>query len=168
MSSCIKNCVKGLKQPKRIARKCQGEIVSDFIIFTVNEAHYALDVAHIERIDHVPVLTPVPNAHSFVDGIMMYQDNTLKVINFRKMTNAQGKEPVLNSQKLLIYRDEKGLFAIKVDAIKDITSFEPSSIKPYAHVVTVGQYLQTRGVVEYKQSLAVVIDSVELPHDEAA
>lgn len=168
MSSCIKNCVKGLKQPKRIARKCQGAIVSDFIIFTVNEAHYALDVTNIERIDQVPILTPVPNAHSFVDGIMMYQENTLKVINFRKMINAQGKEPALNSQKLLIYRDEKGVFAIKVDTIQDIMSFESSNVKPYAHVVTVGQYLLTRGIVEYKQSLAVVIDSVELPHDEAA
>lgn len=142
--------------------------MSDFIIFTVNEAHYALDVTNVERIDQVPLLTPIPNAHSFVDGIMMYQDNTLKVINFRKMTNAPGEEPALSSQKLLIYRDKKGLFAIKVDTIKDITAFDASSIKPYAHCVTVGQYLLTRGVVEYKQSLAVVIDSVELPHDEAA
>lgn len=142
--------------------------MSDFIIFTVNEAHYALDVTNIERIDQVPLLTPIPNAHSFVDGIMMYQDHTLKVINFRKMTNTQGEEPASSSQKLLIYRDNKGLFAIKVDSIKDIMAFEPSSIKSYAHVVTVGQYLLTRGVVEYKQSLAVVIDSVELPCDEAA
>lgn len=142
--------------------------MSDFIIFTVNEAHYALDVTNIERIDQVPVLTPVPNAHSFVDGIMMYQEHTLKVLNFRKMTNAYGEEPAVSSQKLLIYRDEKGVFAIKVDSIKDITAFEPSSIKPYAHVVTVGQCLLTRGVIEYKHSLAVVIDSVELPHDEVA
>jgi chemotaxis signal transduction protein len=142
--------------------------VSDFIIFTSNEAHYALDVSNIERIDQVPLLTPVPNAHPFVDGIMMYQNNTLKVINFRKMTNAYGEEPALSAQKLLIYRDNKGVFAIKVDTIKDITAFEPSHIKPYAHCVRVGEYLLTRGVVEYKQSLVVVIDSVKLPHDEAA
>jgi len=142
--------------------------VSDFIIFTINEAHYALDVSNIERIDQVPQLTPIPNSHAFVDGIMMYQDNTLKVLNFRKMTNAQGEEPVLSSQKLLIYRDEKGVFAIKVDSIKDITAFDSSSIKAYAHSVTVGESLRTRGVVEYKHSLVVVIDSIELPHDEAA
>jgi len=157
-----------LKQPKRIAHKNQGKSVSDFIIFSINESHYALDVSHIERIDQIPSLTPIPNAHPFVDGMMMYQDNTLRVINFRKMTDAKGEEPPLSSQKLLIYRDQKGLFAIKVDAIKDITAFEDSSIKPYAHTVTVGQHLFTRGVIEYKQSLVVVIDTVLLPHDEAA
>lgn len=141
--------------------------MSNFIIFTINEAQYALDVSNIERIDQVPSLTPIPNSHAFVDGIMMYQGNTLKVLNFRKMTNAPGEEPVGSTQKLLIYRNTNGLFAIKVDSIKDITAFESSSIKPYAHSVTVGECLITRGVVEYKHSLAVVIDTVELPHDDA-
>lgn len=142
--------------------------MSDYIIFTVGEAHYAMDVSNIERIDQIPTLTPIPNAHGFIDGMMMYQDNTLKVVNFRKMTNTRGVEPSIASQKLLIYRDKNGLFAIKVDSIKDITAFEDSSIKPYSHTVTVGQSLHTRGVVEYKQSLVVVIESVSLPHDEVA
>ena len=142
--------------------------MSDYIIFTIDQAHYAMDVSNIERIDQIPVLTPIPNAHAFVDGMMMYQDNTIKVINFRKMTNTQGVEPSIASQKLVIYRDKNGLFAIKVDSIKDITAFDDSSIKPYSHTVTVGQSLYTRGVVEYKQSLVVVIESVSLPHDEVA
>lgn len=142
--------------------------MSDYIIFTIGEAHYAMDVSNIERIDQIPALTPIPNAHVFVDGMMMYQDNTLKVINFRKMTNTQGTEPSMATQKLLIYRDKHGLFAIKVDSIKDITAFDDSSIKPYAHTVSVGQSLFTRGVVEYKQSLVVVIESVEFPYDEVA
>jgi len=142
--------------------------VSDYIIFSIGEAHYAMDVSNIERIDQIPALTPIPNAHAFVDGMMMYQDNTLKVINFRKMTNAQGVEPSITSQKLLIYRDKNGLFAIKVDSIKDITAFDDSSIKPYSRTVSVGDSLFTRGVVEYKQSLVVVIESVSLPHDEVA
>lgn len=142
--------------------------MSDYIIFTINEAHYAMDVSNIERIDQIPALTPIPNSHAFVDGMMMYQDHTLKVINFRKMSNTRGIEPPIASQKLLIYRDKNGLFAIKVDTIKDITAFEDSSIKAYSHTVSVGQHLFTRGVVEYKQSLVVVIESVALPRDEVA
>ncbi len=142
--------------------------MSDYIIFTIARAHYALNVSHIERIDHIPLLTPIPNEHAYIDGMMMYQEQTLKVINFRKMTHTCGAEPSLASQKLLIYRDHKGSFAIKVDAIKDITAFDESSIKPYAHTVAVGECVMTRGVVEYNKVLVVVIDTVELPSDEAA
>lgn len=260
--------------------------MSDYIIFTVGEAHYAMDVSNIERIDQIPTLTPIPNAHPFVDGMMMYQDHTAKVVNFRKMTNVISHEdqtlalfnqvikdhqiwtgalktsleegtpfslaldphkcrlgkwlygytthdpevlailrrliPVhsrlhetgaellaqadkgdrqgalsryhdeilgeiikgtmnelnmmlnkaddisAHSQRLLIYRTQSGFFAIKVDGIKDITVFDDKEIKTYSHSVQVGACLQTRGVVEYKQSLVVVIESVSLPHDEVA
>ena len=142
--------------------------MSDFIIFSINKSDYALDVNNIDRIDQIPKLTPIPNAHPFIDGLMSYQDHTIKVVSFRKITEAQGEEPQLSSQKLLIYRSKEGLFAIKVDGIKDIIALEDRDIKPYSHQVKVGSCLQTRGVVEYKKSLVVVIDSVRLPEEEAA
>lgn len=260
--------------------------MSDYIIFTIDQAHYALEVSKIERIDQVPALTPIPHSHPSIDGIMMYQDRTAKVVNFRKMTNVISHEDQIlalfnqvikdhqmwigalktsleegtpfslaldpykcrlgkwlygytthdtevlailrrlipvhsrlhetgaellaqadkgdrqgalnryhdevlgeilkgtmdelnmmlskahdissHSQKLLIYRTQSGFFAIKVDGIKDITVFDDKEIKGYSHNVQVGECLQTKGVVEYKQLLVVVIESVILPHDEAA
>ena len=258
--------------------------MSDFIIFTIGSSDYALEVASVDRIDQIPKLTPTPNAHPFVDGHMTYQDHTLKVLNFRKMTDVQAHEEQMlglfnqvikdhqnwvaalevslregvpfklaldphlcrlgkwiysytahdpevlriiralipvhaqlhergaellrlpkddkevalqrytseiingiyvetmgllgemvrksaevsaHTQKILIYRANDGLFAIKVDAIRDIIAIDDSQIKSYSHQVKVGACLQTRGVVEYKKSLVVVIDSVMLPQGDA-
>ena len=257
--------------------------MSDFIIFSVANNDYALEVSKVDRIDQIPKLTPIPNAHLFIDGLMRYQDNTIKVINFRKMSNNEtydeqmlklfnqvitdhknwvealerslrekvpftlaldphlcrlgkwiysyqthdteisaiiralipihaqlhetgarllqecdGKDDAIlacfnkeiingvyletmsllgkmiqknseisaHSQKLLMYRSDEGLFAIKVDGIKDIVALDDTQIKPYSHQVKVGTCLHTRGVVEYKKSLVVVIDSVRLPDEE--
>jgi hypothetical protein len=71
-----------------------------------------------------------------------------------------------HSQKLLMYRSGDGFFAIKVDAIRDIIALDDAQIKSYAHQVKVGACLRTRGVVEYKKSLVVVIDSLKLPDEE--
>lgn len=258
-------------------------MVSDYIIFTIGASDYALEVVNVDRIDQVPHLTPMPNAHPFIDGLMTYQSLTAKVINFRKMTNMQTHEEQMlelfnqvikdhqnwvvaletslrdgvpfklaldphlcrlgkwiysyqahdpdvltiirailpvhaqlhemgakllqectenseaamacyskeivngvyvetmrllgemvrksteissQSQKLLIYRSGDGFFAIKVDAIRDIIALDDGEIKPYSHHVKVGACLRTRGVVEYKKSLVVVIDSVTLPVEE--
>ncbi|MFH0709805.1 MAG: chemotaxis protein CheW [Pseudomonadota bacterium] len=260
-------------------------MTSDYIIFTIGVSDYALEVGNIDRIDQVPHLTPIPNAHPFIDGLMTYQNLTAKVINFRKMTNLQTHEDqmlelfnqvikdhqnwvvaletslregvpfklaldphlcrlgkwiysyqandpevlaiiralipihsqlhetgakllqqctgdteaalecynkeIINGafvdtmrllgemvrksteissqiQKLLIYRSGNGFFAIKVDAIRDIIALDEEQIKPYAHNVKVGACLHTRGVVEYKKSLVVVIDSITLPNEEVA
>lgn len=259
--------------------------MADYIIFTIGENDYALDVSLVDRIDQIPHLTPIPNAHPFVDGLMTYQNHTAKVISFRKMVNIQSYEDQMlnlfnqvikdhqnwvgalevslrdgvpfklaldphlcrlgkwiysytahdpevltiiralipvhaqlhetgakllqqchgeresaigcfnkeimngifvetmrllgemvrksaeisaHSQKLLIYRKGDGFFAIKVDAIKDIVDLQESQIKPYAHRVKVGECLATKGVVEYKKSLVVVIHSVNLPDEEEA
>lgn len=141
--------------------------MNDYIIFTNKSYGYALEVNKIERIDQVPELTPVPNAHPFVDGMMMYQGQTLRVVNFRRMTDTDPQDDNATGQKLLIYRDENGTFGIKVDGIEDIAAFDETQIKSYAHEVKVGSFLQTRGVVEYKKKLVVIIDSIVLPQDEA-
>ncbi len=140
--------------------------MSDYIIFSIAGSDYALEVNKIDRIDQIPKLTPVPNAHPFIEGLMSYQEHTIKVVNFRKMTNDRSDEPLLSSQKLLIYRSNGGLFAIKVDGIKDIIALEEEEIKPYSHHVKVGDCLHTKGVAEYKKSLVVVIESVVLPDEE--
>jgi chemotaxis signal transduction protein len=67
----------------------------------------------------------------------------------------------MHSQKILIYRAQDGMFAIKVDGIKDIIAIDDETIKSYSHQAKVGACLHTRGVVEYKKSLVVVIDTVK-------
>ncbi len=141
--------------------------MNDYIIFSSNGYGYALEVNKIERIDQIPELTPYPNAHPFIEGMMTYRSQTLKVINFRRLIDVSSDEGT-TAQKLLIYHDEKGLFGIKVDGIEDICAFDDTAIKSYAHEVKVGSCLHTRGVAEYQKRLIIIIDSVELPHDEAA
>lgn len=147
----------------------------DFIIFTVGENGYALAVDQVERISPIPHLTPIPNAHPFVEGMMLYQNQTIRVVNFRRMISLKGAEESFSrdgstslQQKLLIYHGEEGPFAIKVDTIQDIVQIDESAIKQYSNTVDVGAYLQAEGVVEYKKRLIVVIKTLKLPHEEAA
>jgi chemotaxis signal transduction protein len=40
----------------------------------------------------VPDFTPIPNAHPHIDGMIQYRDRTVKVVNFRKMTDVISHE----------------------------------------------------------------------------
>lgn len=142
----------------------------DYIIFAAGENHYALAVEQVERITPVSDLTPIPNAHPFVEGMMFYQNQTIKVVDFRKMTGMksreeEGKENARHAQKLLIYQAYEGFFAIKVDTIHDIVQLDESTIKRYSQSVEVGECLQTEGVVEYKKRLVVVVKALYLPKE---
>lgn len=66
--------------------------MKDYIVFTVGSNYYALDVSHVERIIQIPSITIIPNSHSFVDGMMSYENRVLKVVNFRKMIGINSYE----------------------------------------------------------------------------
>lgn len=149
--------------------------MSDYIIFTVGNNGYALAVDQVERISPIANLTPVPNAHPFIDGMMLYQNQAIRVVNFRKMTMMNAPEETDDAQsishphqKLLIYQGEEGFFAIKVDTIQDIAQIDESAIKQYTSTVDIGDYLQTQGVIEYKKRLIIVIKALKLPQEAAA
>ncbi|MDD4854447.1 MAG: chemotaxis protein CheW [Sulfuricurvum sp.] len=258
--------------------------MEDYIVFTVGTNFYALNVANVERIIQMPSVTAIPNAHSFVDGMMSYEKRVTKVVNFRKMTAMTAHEEEIHNlfkrvagdhqawvdtfmaamenntgfalttdphacrlgkwldnysthdsdvlavlkvlrpthtklhergreilalretnpaealdqarreivsifsttlaeihkmgemsqsisrymQKLLIYQAGESFFAIKVDGIDDIAQIEPSMIKSVDSTSSLGEFLETSGVVEMGERLVNVIKSVSMPVKEVA
>ncbi len=58
--------------------------MTDLIVFSVGENHYALRIENIQRIIQSIELTGIPNSHPFIDGIMSYENQVIKVMSFRK------------------------------------------------------------------------------------
>lgn len=139
-------------------------MINDYILFSIGSNYYALAVSHIERIDHIPELTAIPNAHPWIEGMMTYQGSTLKVLNFAKMVNHQSDNKA--QQKLLIYRNDEEMFAVVVDMISDIIALDESQIKSYRQSIKIGDGLKTKGVFEYKKRLVIAIESITLPEGE--
>jgi len=61
--------------------------MKDLIIFEVAKNRYAIDLENIQRITQIPVITDIPNAHPFVEGMMSYENRVIKVVGFRQMVN---------------------------------------------------------------------------------
>jgi len=57
----------------------------DLIVFKVGSNSYALNIENIQRIIQAEALTNIPNAHKLIDGMMSYEDDVIKVLNFRKL-----------------------------------------------------------------------------------
>lgn len=57
----------------------------DLIVFNVANNIYALSIENVIRISELSELTKLPNAHKLIDGIMSFEDKTVKVLNFRKL-----------------------------------------------------------------------------------
>lgn len=144
--------------------------MEDYIVFTVSQNYYALSVASIQRIIQVPWITPIPNAHRMIDGMISYENRVIKVVDFCAMMGVETYEEKSGkkSQKLLIYQTDKHFFAIRVDQIEEIVNLECSSLKHVERLETSEGFVELDGVIELNEKLVNIIKSVTLPIKEKA
>jgi chemotaxis signal transduction protein len=142
--------------------------MEDYIIFTIGDNYYALNVASIQRIIQVPAVTAIPNAHPMVERMMSYEDRVIKIVNFRAMMGMENfnESTTGKSQKLLIYQTQNAFFGIKVDQIEDIKNLDCSTLKHVEKLEANEGFVEIGGVVEVDNRLVNVIKSVTLPMKE--
>lgn len=54
--------------------------------FIIGDNHYGINVAKVREIVPYDKITPVPNAHEYVEGIFMPRDTMISVVNLAKVT----------------------------------------------------------------------------------
>ncbi len=100
-----------------------------FILFDVAGATYALrstDVQHMEMIEQV---TPVPNAASFVEGVVLSRGQVVPVVNLRARFGFERSERTLRSRLLVIDSGGRrvGLLA---DRAREFVAIPDAAIQP--------------------------------------
>ena len=110
----------------------------DLIIFEVKESRYAMDIANIQRIVQAQALTPIPNAHAYIEGMMSYEERVIKVVNFRKMVNIEPYDDELKS----LFETLKGQHKEWVDALSYAVSNQTNFQKTTdPHACDLGKWL---------------------------
>ena len=142
----------------------------DLIVFSVDKNKYSLNIDNVVRIIQAINLTEVPNAHELIDGIMPYENNVIKVLNFRRLIGLESHKEDINEeenyeyeQKLIFFENLDDTFAIKVDKINDIAHIEESDIMSSDEDHNRSEFLDISGVLDLDGVLINVIKELRLP-----
>lgn len=114
--------------------------MTDLIIFQVKQNRYAMDIENIQRIVQAQALTPIPNSHPYIEGMMSYEERVIKVVNFRKMVNLEPYDDELKT----LFSTLKGQHKEWVDAlsysVSNNTSFQKTTDP---HACDLGKWLDS-------------------------
>lgn len=112
--------------------------MKDYIVFTVADNQYAIAVESIERIIQIPHLTPIPNSHKCIDGMMSYEKRVTKVVNFRRLTDLPTYESELVQVFAQIKHDHERWVSTLMEAISKNLEF---SLTTDPHACRLGKWL---------------------------
>ena len=132
-----------------------------YILFTVAGATYALrstDVQHMEMIEQV---TPVPNAASFVEGVVLSRGQVVPVLNLRTRFGFERVARTLRSRLLVVDSGGRRVGLLADDA-REFMSIPDAAIQPPQDAVAglTGDYLD--GVATLGERIVLILNVREL------
>ncbi|AIM14924.1 chemotaxis protein CheW [Bacillus sp. X1(2014)] len=89
------------------------------IVFKLGEEEYALDIEFVQSIERIQPITRVPNAPSYVKGLMNLRGNVIPIIDLRKKLNI-GEANFTDHTRIIISKYEDIELGFIVDQTSDV------------------------------------------------
>lgn len=103
--------------------------VHSYLTFSLGKERYGFEINFVREILQKRHITRVPNAKSFLSGVMNLRGKVVPVINARKRLDfASDAEENKNGENIIIVEEDGLITGVLVDRVEDIVKFEAEKI----------------------------------------
>jgi purine-binding chemotaxis protein CheW len=100
-----------------------------YILFELAETTYALPATHVQHIEMLEHVTPVPNAAPFIAGVVFSRGQVVPAIDLRGRFGLP-RQPSTPRTRLIVVRLEERLAGLIVDQAREFRTIPESTIAP--------------------------------------
>ena len=128
-----------------------------YILFTVADTTYALpsdQVAHVEMVEQI---TRVPNAASFVDGVVFSRGQVVPAVNMRVRFGFERAPRDLRTRLLVVQMGGRSV-GLLVDACREFLIIPSTAIQPPGEGLTGIGVRYISGIATLNDRLVVILD----------
>jgi len=140
---------------------------NDFLLFSLDEARYAVRLPAVERVVRAVEVTPLPGAPEIVLGIVNVGGRIIPVADVRKRFGLP-ERPVDPADQFIIARTPARTVALAVDATHGVATIPEASVAQAGSIVAGLGYLS--GVAKLPEGLVLIHDLgsfLSLPEEQA-
>jgi purine-binding chemotaxis protein CheW len=130
-----------------------------FVGFRLDRRLYALPLDHVERVLRMVAVTPVPEAPSWVAGVIDLQGRVITVVDLRRRFEQATREARVDD-RLLIVRVEGRTMALMVDEVTEVLELPAQQVKPSSELMPDARPLSA--VIRRNGDLILVLDAARL------
>jgi purine-binding chemotaxis protein CheW len=129
----------------------------NYILFTVAGTTYALPSGEVRHMEMIADITRVPNAPSFVDGVVFSRGQVVPVVNLRVRFGFERAALDLRS-RLIVVQSGSRLIGLVVDAAREFVAIPPDLIQPPNEALSgmSGRYVE--GIASMRDRLVLILN----------
>lgn len=129
--------------------------LNQYLVFTLDEQKYALNLFDVEKVTRIAGLTPLPDAPDIVLGIINLQGRIIPVVNIRKRFNLPDREIEISNQMIMAHTSKRVL-SLLVDAVEGIVERPEQEVILAEKILPDMEYIE--GVVKLEDGLILIHD----------
>ncbi|MCS7212798.1 MAG: chemotaxis protein CheW [Candidatus Calescibacterium sp.] len=149
------------EETKKTSKKGETKKASYLLNFTLGNEFYGVDVENIREVVRSGKITPVPNAHYNVLGIMNLRGRIIPVLSLRRFFNMEDIG-INRKSKILVIESEGGnQIGVLVDDVNEVFTYYVDELEPITSVKFSGTRY-ARGIFRKDEIPIVVIDIKEI------
>ncbi len=134
------------------------------IIFKLNQEQYGIDISRVNAIEQVLKIVRIPNAPSFIKGIINLRGVVVPVFSLREKFGLPPKTD--GESKLIITRIGEMDLAIEVDEVSEIQNVENINLSGKPRILAGADTDYIGSIAKVDGNLVIIIDIDNLMSDE--
>ncbi len=135
------------------------------VTFKISNETYAIDIMEVNEIVKLTVITPIPNAPDFVDGIITLRGQIIPIVDLNKRFNFAPRTYTEEDElfrAIVIIRVQDMTIGILIDQVNRVIPVNRDQIQPPPQMVSGVGAEFISGVVKQNDNLFVILDIQKL------
>src|SRR6266566_6790396 len=121
----------------------QGEsaaVSEQYLVFTLLEQEFALSAEHIQGVERLADVTPVPNVAAWISGVINLRGSIASVVDLRAFLGME-RLPFHPRTRLLSVKNNEMVICLVVDSVSEMIPIASSAINGNARQASIPQWL---------------------------
>ena len=127
------------------------------LIFGLNGEHYATDIREVERILGYQEPTVLPDAPSFVKGVINYEQKILPIISLSKKFNF-GEDKESEERKIIVIKRAENKFGIIVENVYEVRDINSELIEAAPPITATIDKRYISGLIKLEDNIVILLD----------
>jgi len=128
------------------------------VVFSVADKDYGADISQVREVVRMRKVTPVPDAASFIEGVISLRGKVIPLINLRKKLGFESKSG--DSNRIIVTKIQDSWLGIRVDQVKDVVTLNDEDVTKPDEVLKGARYLL--GMAKWQGNLVLIADLKEI------
>ncbi|MFZ5942950.1 MAG: chemotaxis protein CheW [Bacillota bacterium] len=127
------------------------------VVFSLQNEEYGLEITKVQEIVRFQEITKVPNAPSFIKGLINLRGQVIPVVDLKKRFYGTGSE-VLEDTRIIVVKAAAHTIGIIADQVSEVMRVPEDSIEPTPSLINDFNQSGITGVGKLEGRLLILLD----------